>query len=116
MRKQLKESIQTQIQYEENRKELISNISHDIRTPLTAIRGYVDGLGDGIADTADKKQKYIEIISSKAEEMDHLIDELFLYSKLDFELGKQGVHYKSDIALQQQIQVSIDRDKNAYGD
>lgn len=136
MRKQLRESIHTQIQYEENRKELISNISHDIRTPLTAIRGYVDGLGDGIADTADKKQKYIEIISSKAEEMDHLIDELFLYSKLDlkripfnfevvdfasfledwsdeleFELGKQGVHYKSDIALNQQIQVSIDRDK-----
>ncbi|SDN75518.1 Signal transduction histidine kinase [Paenibacillus sp. yr247] len=136
MRKQLQESIQTQIQYEENRKELISNISHDIRTPLTAIRGYVDGLGDGIADTADKKQKYIEIISSKAEEMDHLIDELFLYSKLDlkrlpfnfevvdfasfladwsdeldFELSKQGVHYKSDIALHQQIQVSIDRDK-----
>ena len=136
MRKQLRESIQTQIQYEENRKELISNISHDIRTPLTAIRGYVDGLGDGIADTADKKQKYIDIISSKAEEMDHLIDELFLYSKLDlkripfnfevvdfasfledwsdeleFELGKQGVHYKSDIALNQQIQVSIDRDK-----
>lgn len=136
MRKQLHESIQTQIQYEENRKELISNISHDIRTPLTAIRGYIDGLGDGIADTAVKKQKYIEIISSKAEEMDHLIDELFLYSKLDlkrvpfnfeivdfasfladwseeldFELSKQGVHYKSEIALQQEIQVSIDRDK-----
>lgn len=83
MRKQLQESIQTQVQYEENRKELISNISHDIRTPLTAIRGYIDGLGDGIADTTDKRQKYIEIISSKAEEMDHLIDELFLYSKLD---------------------------------
>ncbi|NQX64550.1 HAMP domain-containing histidine kinase [Paenibacillus alba] len=136
MRKQLLESIQTQVQYEENRKELISNISHDIRTPLTAIRGYVDGLGDGIADTADKKQKYIDIISSKAEEMDHLIDELFLYSKLDlkrvpfhfevvdfasfladwsdeldFELGKKGVHYKSDIVLPQQVQVSIDRDK-----
>ncbi|MGO4495423.1 ATP-binding protein [Paenibacillus sp. 2RAB27] len=136
MRKQLKESIQTQIQYEENRKELISNISHDIRTPLTAIRGYVDGLGDGIADTPDKKQKYIEIISAKAEEMDHLIDELFLYSKLDlkrvpfnfeivdfasflldwsdeldFELGKKGVHYKSEITLQEQVLVSLDRDK-----
>ncbi|OCT12265.1 two-component sensor histidine kinase [Paenibacillus pectinilyticus] len=136
MRKQLKESIQTQIQYEDNRKELISNISHDIRTPLTAIRGYVDGLGDGIADTPDKKQKYIDIISSKAEEMDHLIDELFLYSKLDlkrvpfhfeivdfasflldwsdeldFELGKKGVYYKSDIILEEQVLVSIDRDK-----
>ncbi|MBA2936869.1 HAMP domain-containing histidine kinase [Paenibacillus sp. CGMCC 1.16610] len=136
MRKQLKESIQTQVQYEENRKELISNISHDIRTPLTAIRGYIDGLGDGIADTTDKRQKYIEIISSKAEEMDHLIDELFLFSKLDlkrvpfnfevvnfsnflmdwsdeleFELHKKGIHYKSEIAVDQQTLVSIDRDK-----
>ncbi|MEC0268876.1 HAMP domain-containing sensor histidine kinase [Paenibacillus anseongense] len=136
MRKQLKESIQTQVQYEENRKELISNISHDIRTPLTAIRGYIDGLGDGIADTTDKRQKYIEIISSKAEEMDHLIDELFLYSKLDlkrvpfnfevvnfsdflmdwsdeleFELHKKGIHYQSDIAVDQRTLVSIDRDK-----
>ncbi|MFD0696929.1 ATP-binding protein [Paenibacillus sp. GCM10027628] len=136
MRKQLQESIQTQMQYEENRKELVSNISHDLRTPLTAIRGYVDGIGDGIADTPEKRQKYIEIISSKAEEMDHLIDELFLYSKLDlkrlpfnfeivdlraflldwsdeldFELGKHGVHYTSDIAFEQQTYISIDRDK-----
>jgi signal transduction histidine kinase len=136
MRKQLQESIQTQLQYEENRKELISNISHDLRTPLTAIRGYVDGLGDGIADTSDKRKRYVEIISSKAEEMDQLIDELFLYSKLDlkrvpfnfeiidikaflmdwsdeleFDLGKKGVHYSSDIALDQQTKVSIDRDK-----
>ncbi|WP_136605393.1 sensor histidine kinase [Paenibacillus dokdonensis] len=136
MRNQLQHSIHTQIQYEENRKELISNISHDLRTPLTAIRGYVDGLGDGIADTAVKRQKYIDIISSKAEEMDHLIDELFLYSKLDlnrlpfqfeivdfhaflwdlseeleFDLGKQGIHYSSDITLEPETYVLIDRDK-----
>ncbi|KIL40312.1 histidine kinase [Gordoniibacillus kamchatkensis] len=136
MRGQLKQSIQTQLQYEENRKELISNISHDLRTPLTAIRGYVEGLEDGVADTPDKRQKYIGIISSKAEEMNRLIDELFLYSKLDlnrlpfnfevvdlqafladwsedleFELGKQGVRYEADIALGQRAQASLDRDK-----
>ncbi|WP_442604218.1 ATP-binding protein [Paenibacillus sp. KN14-4R] len=136
MRNQLQHSIHTQIQYEENRKELISNISHDLRTPLTAIRGYVDGLGDGIADTQEKRQKYIDIISSKAEEMDHLIDELFLYSKLDlnrlpfqfeivdfhvflldlseeleFDLGKQGVHYSSNITLEPETYVLVDRDK-----
>ncbi|MED5016594.1 HAMP domain-containing sensor histidine kinase [Paenibacillus chibensis] len=136
MRHKLQHSIRTQIQYEENRKELISNISHDLRTPLTAIRGYVDGLGDGIADTPEKQQKYIHIISSKAEEMDHLIDELFLYSKLDlnrlpfqfeivdvhaflmdlsgeleFDLGKQGVQYASSIAVEPETYVLIDQDK-----
>ncbi|TXK76967.1 HAMP domain-containing sensor histidine kinase [Paenibacillus sp. N3.4] len=136
MRKQLQESIQTQLLYEENRKELVSNISHDLRTPLTAIRGYVDGIGDGIADTPEKRQKYIDIISSKAEEMDHLIDELFLYSKLDlkrlpfnyeivdlfafmqdwsdeldFELGKQGVHFSTQLSIEPRMKISIDRDK-----
>ncbi|MEI7026237.1 sensor histidine kinase [Paenibacillus sp. y28] len=136
MRRQLQESIQTQLQYEENRKELISNISHDLRTPLTAIRGYIAGLGDGIADTPEKRRKYIDIISSKADEMDRLIDELFLYSKLDlkqlpfnfeavgfreflsgwagdleFELGKQSIHFDMEMTLDDEITVMIDRDK-----
>ncbi|MNS04703.1 Sensor histidine kinase YycG [compost metagenome] len=136
MRVRLKDSIETQLQYEENRKELVSNISHDLRTPLTAIRGYIEGIGDGIADTPDKVQKYIDIISLKAEEMDHLIDELFLYSKLDlnrlpfhfeqinlksflldwseellFELNKQGVEFDSDIQVAEETKISIDRDK-----
>ncbi|MFK7694387.1 ATP-binding protein [Paenibacillus sp. HJGM_3] len=136
MRKQLQLSIQTQLQYEENRKELISNISHDLRTPLTAIQGYVDGLGDGIADTPDKRARYLSIISSKTQEMDHLIDELFLYSRLDlkklpfnfeivemkpfltdwadelnFDLSKQGVHFSSEITLRPIAKASIDRDQ-----
>ncbi|WP_433942990.1 sensor histidine kinase [Paenibacillus sp. SN-8-1] len=136
MRVRLKDSIETQLQYEENRKELVSNISHDLRTPLTAIRGYIEGIGDGIADTPDKVRKYIDIISLKAEEMDHLIDELFLYSKLDlnrlpfhfeqinlksflldwseellFELNKQGVEFVSDIQVAEETKISIDRDK-----
>lgn len=136
MRKQLQLSIQSQLQYEENRKELISNISHDLRTPLTAIQGYVDGLGDGIADTPDKRERYLAIISSKTEEMDQLIDELFLYSRLDlkklpfnfeivemqpflldwadeliFDLGKKGVQFTSNITLAPETKVSIDRDK-----
>lgn len=136
MRYQLQESIQTQLQFEENRKELISNISHDLKTPLTAIRGYVAGIQDGIADTPDKMSKYVRTISSKAEEMDHLIDELFLYSKLDlkrlpfqfelvyvlpfirdwtdelqFDLEKKGIVFTMDIQVQPTTQASIDRDK-----
>ncbi|MDB5056023.1 MAG: histidine kinase [Bacilli bacterium] len=83
MRIQLKESIEKQLKYEDNRKELLSNISHDLKTPITSIKGYATGIQDGIANTPEMIEKYIEIICSQAEGMDHLIDELFLFSKLD---------------------------------
>ncbi len=83
MRVKLKESLSAQKQYEENRKELISNISHDLRTPITSIKGYIQGIKDGIADTPEKMNKYIDTIISKADHMDNLINDLFLFSKLD---------------------------------
>jgi len=83
MRYRLKESLDRGVQYEENRKELIASISHDLKTPITAIKGYVEGLRDGIANSPEKMDKYIRTIYTKAEDLDRLIDELFLYSKLD---------------------------------
>jgi len=83
MRTRLRESIQTQFKYEEDRKELVAGISHDLRTPLTAIKGYVKGLKDGVANTPEKQQHYRDIIYTKACEMDVLVDKLFLFSKLD---------------------------------
>ena len=64
-------------------KELISNISHDLKTPVTAIKGYAEGIMDGVADTPEKMDKYIRTIYNKATEMDRLINELTLYSKID---------------------------------
>ena len=83
MREKLKESIDVQIQYENNRKELISNISHDLKTPVTAIKGYVEGIIDGVADSPEKMNRYIKTVYTKASDLDKLIDELFLFSKLD---------------------------------
>ncbi|MEH7307001.1 HAMP domain-containing sensor histidine kinase [Neobacillus drentensis] len=83
MRARLNESIHLQLQYEENRKELISNISHDLKTPITGIKACVQGIQDGIADKVSKRDKYMNMIAKKADDMDHLIDELMLYSKLD---------------------------------
>ncbi len=83
MRIKLKESINLQLQYEENRKELLSNISHDLKTPITSIIGYVEGIKDGVANTREKMEKYLTTINLKARDMDSLIDELFLFSKLD---------------------------------
>jgi histidine kinase len=83
MRKQLKRHNELRDQYENNRKELIASISHDLKTPITSIRGYVEGIMDGVANTEEKLKKYLETIHTKAEYMDRLINELFLYSKLE---------------------------------
>lgn len=83
MRRRLKESAEEKVESERQNKELISNISHDLKTPITAIKGYVEGIMDGVADTPEKMDKYIKTIYNKANEMDLLINELTLYSKID---------------------------------
>lgn len=83
MRLRLKDSVDSQLKYEEDRKQLVVGISHDLRTPLTAIKGYVEGLIDGIANTPEKQKKYLNTIYTKACDMDILVDRLFLFSKLD---------------------------------
>lgn len=85
MRIKLKESVELQLQYEDNRKELLSNISHDLKTPITSIIGYVEGIKDGVANTPEKMDKYLTTVYTKAKDMDLLIDELFLFSKLDLQ-------------------------------
>lgn len=83
MRKRLKESAEERVVMDKENKELISNISHDLKTPMTAIKGYVEGIMDGIADTPEKMERYIRTIYNKTSEMDHLINELTFYSKID---------------------------------
>ena len=83
MRLHLKKEIEVRIQYEQDLKELISNISHDIKTPLTAIKGYAEGLLDGVADTPERREKYLKTIYAKASDMTTLVDELSFYTKID---------------------------------
>lgn len=83
MRLRLKESTEENIQHEKQNKELVSNISHDLKTPITAIKGYVEGIMDGVADTPEKMDKYIKTIYNKANDMDRLINELTVYSGID---------------------------------
>ena len=83
MRLRLKESTEENTQHEKQNKELVSNISHDLKTPITAIKGYVEGIMDGVADTPEKMDRYIRTIYNKANEMDRLINELTFYSKID---------------------------------
>ncbi len=83
MRQHMKELIEERLQYEQDSKELISNVSHDLKTPLTAIKGYAEGIIDGIADTPEKMEKYVKTIYTKANDMSALVDELAFFSKID---------------------------------
>jgi signal transduction histidine kinase len=69
--------------YEENRRELLAGISHDLRTPLTSIKAYLEGIEKEVASTREKREKYIATIKNKTNNMEHIINQLFLFSKLD---------------------------------
>ena len=83
MRLRLKESTEMRLKYEQEMRELISNISHDLKTPLTAIEGYTEGILDGVASTPEKQEKYLRTIYAKARQMSKLVDELSTSAKIE---------------------------------
>ena len=104
MRNRIKENIDSKAAIDESNRELITNISHDLKTPMTTIRGYVEGIMDGVADSPEKMDRYIKTIYNKVNEMDVLINELTLYSKIDLNripydfIGVSAKLYFSDCA------------------
>jgi signal transduction histidine kinase len=86
---------------EANRRELIAGISHDLRTPLTSIKGYLEGIETGVASTPEMRKEYFSIITRKTTELEHIIEQLFLFSKLDmdeFPLNMRNVDIVSSIS------------------
>ena len=83
MAKRLSEMVEQRQIDEKNRKELIAGISHDLRTPLTSIKTYVEGIELGMATTPQKKEKFLSIIKEKAKDIEHILNQLFLFSRLD---------------------------------
>lgn len=86
MAARLKASVELLQQHEQSRKELLVGVSHDLRSPLTSIRAYVEGLLDGVARTPEAQRGYLETIKSKAGDIDRMLAKLFLFSKM--ELGE----------------------------
>lgn len=69
-------------QVEKQKNELITNVSHDLRTPLTSILGYLRLLLDGKFENEEHRNEYVKIAFSKSEQLENLIEDLFAYTKL----------------------------------
>lgn len=85
MQRQLELAEQQQIKSEQEKQALVASISHDLRTPLASIRGYVEGLEDGIARDEEMRHRYYQVIKEKAAQLEHLIQDLTLFSKLEMQ-------------------------------
>ena len=83
LRNKLNDAIEDRLQYEEDTRSMITSIAHDFRTPLTTIKGYAEGMMDGVAKTPEKKYQYLKTISIKSNELSYLIDELSTFQKLE---------------------------------
>lgn len=136
MRQRLKDALEQQLKYDEDRNEFIASISHDLKTPITSIKGHIDGLKDGVADTPEKAAKYFDIIYKKVIDMDRLINDLTFYSnqtlkkvpfnfskvnlktfiediidEYEIEIGKHGMSITSNYNLPGEIKVKADSEK-----
>lgn len=111
MSQELKEANDLKERYEGNRKELIAGISHDLKTPITSIVGYVDAINTGIANNEEKRERYLNIISSNAHYTNRLIDDLFLFSKLDinqmkYEFSKVPIKdFLEDVVIEKKLEL-----------
>ena len=116
MQTHLKEETKKNQAYEKARTEMVSGISHDLRTPLTSIKGYIKGMMDGVANTEEKRQEYLGIAYRKSCDMERLLSKLFYFSKLEtgnmpFYMQKEDMEaYVADYIAEKEVELT---EKNA---
>ena len=89
MAQKLLEAVRERKINDDRQKELVASISHDLRTPLTTIKAYIEGLIDGVADSPAKRDRYLKVIKKNTDELNNMIEELFLFSKIS--LGEKAI-------------------------
>lgn len=83
MQTTLKNEKEREARWQKTKQDMISGISHDLKTPLTSIKGYIKGIKDGVANTKEKEEKYLDVVYKKACEMDDLIERLLYFSRVE---------------------------------
>lgn len=84
MTTELRDSIEKQAALEHERRLFIAAIAHDLRTPLFSLRGYLDGLQTGIADSPEKRAHYLTVANEKARTLEQIVSDLFDYTRLTY--------------------------------
>lgn len=89
---ELQDDIEKKIQIDEMRKEFLSNVSHELKTPLALIQGYAEGLQECINDDAESREFYCEVIVDEADKMNKMVKKLLSLNQLEF--GNDQVHFE----------------------
>lgn len=92
VRQRLKTAAVAEATAQEERGLLMANLSHDLRTPITAIKGYVEGIQDGIANTPEKQRHYLDIVYHKSLLLEKLVRNMSDFS--EYELGRMQYHFE----------------------
>lgn len=93
VRRQMKEAAAKQARAQQERGLLMANLSHDLRTPITVIKGYVEGIKDGIAATEEKRAHYLETIYNKTLSLEQLVGDMRDFS--EYELGRMQYQFET---------------------
>lgn len=107
----LADSVERDRRDEEARKELIAGLSHDLRGPLTSIRGYAEGLRDGVPADEGARTRYVEVIIDKATDIEHRVSQLLAMTKLDmagYRIEKQA------LSLDGHVRALLDRERDEF--
>jgi signal transduction histidine kinase len=115
MAERLKQSVERSRREEESRRELMAGISHDLRSPLTAIQAYVEGLLDGVAATPAAQRKYLLTIKARAEELERMVERILTYSRMELEEApRNAVPLRLDEYIRTEI-ASVSADYSGRG-
>ncbi|MBB6695256.1 HAMP domain-containing protein [Cohnella xylanilytica] len=110
MRLRLKQLQEAQAAEEEARSQLIANISHDLRTPITSIKGYVEGLQEGVARDPERFERYLAVIRDKTVQLDRRIEELFQLSQLESGRSEMEFARQNSRELLESVVAPIERE------
>ena len=123
----LTKDIEEKIQIDEMRKEFLSHVSHELKTPIALIQGYAEGLKENISDDPESRDFYCEVIMDEADKMNTMVKKLLALNELEFGTNQinferfdlvelmRNINASSDILLQQNdVKLHFDFDKPVY--